>query len=118
MPLGAPAQTVPKSGCSPVFNPMLAISAAEFGSTADPETSVFQGLSAGKQRCPCVAAGISGPTCWAVDAKAAALGSALDRASAPALAATYFRKARRPTVLGMLAMVRRSCPAWPLWRWD
>src|SRR5438445_90445 len=51
MPFGAPSQTVPKSGWRPVVRPMLAISAAEFGSTGAVEMSWFQGLSAGN-------------TCW------------------------------------------------------
>src|SRR5438552_15469918 len=51
MPFGAPSQTVPKSGCRPVLRPMLAMRAAEFGSTGAVEMSWFQGLSAGN-------------TCW------------------------------------------------------
>src|SRR5688572_16757364 len=49
MPFGAPFHTVPKSACRP-RSPQLAISVAEAGSTGSPETSRFQGLSAGKSR--------------------------------------------------------------------
>ena len=51
--MGAPCQKPdPKSGCSPVSSPMLAISAPEFGSTGRADTSWFQGLSAGKASAP------------------------------------------------------------------
>src|SRR5437870_5373654 len=48
MPLGAPFQVVPKSGCRPVVSPMLAISFAESGSTGWVEMSWFHGLLSGK----------------------------------------------------------------------
>src|SRR5947207_15996939 len=53
MPFGAPLYTVPKSACSTVFKPMLAIKFAEFGSTGIVETSWFHGLSGGKTFLPC-----------------------------------------------------------------
>src|SRR4051794_3043893 len=56
MPLGAPFQTVPKSGCSPVVRPMLAIRLAEFGSTGSWETSRFQALSVGNTCRPAIVA--------------------------------------------------------------
>src|SRR5688572_14122127 len=52
IPIGAPSHTVPKSGWSPVSNPMLAMRASEFGSTGAPDTSVFHGLSGGNGRLP------------------------------------------------------------------
>src|SRR4051812_24755042 len=56
MPLGAPFQTVPKSGCSPVVRPMLAIRLVELGSTGSWETSRFQGLSGGNTCRPAIVA--------------------------------------------------------------
>src|SRR5712692_9062128 len=50
MPLGAPFQTVPKSGWRPRSMPILAINAVEFGSTGAAEMSVFHALSGGKKR--------------------------------------------------------------------
>src|SRR2546423_2255260 len=64
MPLGAPAQMVPKSECSPVIRPMLAIRLSEFGSTGAVETSAFQGLSAGNGSAPPRLA--STPSCTAL----------------------------------------------------
>src|SRR5574337_1032114 len=53
MPIGAPCQRPePKSACSPMPAPMLAINASEFGSTGRPEISPFHGLSAGNGSAP------------------------------------------------------------------
>ena len=53
MPIGAPLyRPAPKSGCSPVARPMLAISAAEFGSIGEAEISVFQAWLAGNASAP------------------------------------------------------------------
>ena len=53
MPIGEPLYVpAPKSGCSPVVRPMLAISASESGATAAEETSVFQGLPDGNASAP------------------------------------------------------------------
>src|SRR5690606_32805230 len=51
MPLGAPFQVVPKSGCR-LRMPQLAMSVAEFGSTGALAMLVFQGLSFGNGRRP------------------------------------------------------------------
>src|SRR2546425_2257061 len=67
MPFGAPSQTVPKSGCRPVLRPMLAINAAEFGSTGAPEISWFQGLSGGKTCWPSMKAPGPGVPAGSVD---------------------------------------------------
>src|SRR5437868_15096203 len=56
MPFGAPSQTVPKSGGRPVLRPMLAMRAAECGSTGAVEMSWFQGLSAGNTCWPSIKA--------------------------------------------------------------
>jgi len=48
MPLGAPAYTVPKSGCIPFVGPHEAIKLSEFASRGAPEMSVRHGLFAGK----------------------------------------------------------------------
>ena len=51
--MGAPSHSpAPKSGCSPRVSPMLAISAAESGSTGALEMSVFHALSAGNGSAP------------------------------------------------------------------
>src|SRR5438093_740879 len=60
MPLGAPCQTVPKSGCSGRSLPMPAIRLAELGSTGAFETSWFQGLSSGNRRLPMAARAMQG----------------------------------------------------------
>src|SRR5947209_7978940 len=48
IPFGAPSQTVPKSGCTGVLVPMLAISRAEFPATGSLSTRWFHGLLGGK----------------------------------------------------------------------
>src|SRR5690606_4503049 len=52
IPFGAPFHTVPKSGCSTRPAPQLAMSAAELGSTALEEISVFHALLDGNGRRP------------------------------------------------------------------
>ena len=48
--MGAPFQTVPKSGCRLVSDPMLAMKFPESGCSGYWEMSVFQALVAGKSR--------------------------------------------------------------------
>ena len=48
LPIGAPFQTVPKSGCSPLSRPIDAMNWADCGWTGRREMSWFHGLSAGK----------------------------------------------------------------------
>ena len=53
--MGAPAYTVPKSGCSALDAPQLAIQVADMAATGYCvvfEMSVFQALSAGNITCP------------------------------------------------------------------
>src|SRR5690606_6912293 len=50
MPIGAPSQVVPKSGCKVVSRPIEATRTSDSGCTGSAEMSVFQGLSSGKMR--------------------------------------------------------------------